>query len=173
MIAFSRLTSAAAAVITALWLQAALVGPLFGSLPVSIALVAVASIAISTGPTAGMCVGFATGLLADLGSEHPVGLLALVWLGLGVALGLCADARSSWRDSVVVATIGCVVASCAGAALLALATGTGGVGSASVGGALAGVVDLVLVVAVLTAVRAVLRRNGARFSYRAQVVRRG
>jgi hypothetical protein len=36
----------------------------------------------------GLGLGFATGLLADLGSDHPAGVLALCWMAAGYAAGV-------------------------------------------------------------------------------------
>ena len=45
-----------------------------------------------------MSVGFSAGLLADLGSHHPAGVLALAWLLLGLGCGLLADRAPPGRD---------------------------------------------------------------------------
>jgi hypothetical protein len=66
-----------AALLTALLLQATLVGPLAMSVPVSLPAVLVAAVALVDGPATGMSFGFTVGLFADLGSSHPAGVLAL------------------------------------------------------------------------------------------------
>ena len=46
-----------------------------------------AVVALTDGPGVGLAFGFATGLVADLASEHPAGVLALAWLALGLMCG--------------------------------------------------------------------------------------
>lgn len=84
----TRAAAAVAALITALLLQATIVGPL--SLPSSATLpgLLVAVVAVRSGPATGMTFGFVTGLVADLASNHPAGVLALTWTLLGVVAGL-------------------------------------------------------------------------------------
>ncbi|MGI8880190.1 MAG: hypothetical protein ACR2KJ_06695 [Jatrophihabitans sp.] len=84
----SRVAAGLAASITALLLQAVLVGPLSMPLPISLPAVVVAAIGLRAGPASGMALGFSLGLIADLASDHRVGVLALVWLGLGLAAGV-------------------------------------------------------------------------------------
>jgi hypothetical protein len=76
----ARVAAALAALLTALLLQATLIGPVTMPLPVSLPALLVAAIALVDGPGAGLAFGFAIGLIADLGSEHPAGVLALCWL---------------------------------------------------------------------------------------------
>jgi len=103
--------------ITALLLQATLVGPLTLPVPVSIAAVLVAAVALVDGPATGMSFGFSLGLIADLGSRHPAGVLALSWLALGLLAG-SASARRSVRGDAAIAGILCAVSSTAAAMLL-------------------------------------------------------
>ncbi|MCW2525438.1 MAG: rod shape-determining protein MreD [Pseudonocardiales bacterium] len=84
----SRGAAGLATLITAMLLQATLIGPLFVPLPASLPLVVILSIALLTGPSTGITLGFAGGLLVDLGSQHPVGVLAFTWLGAGLAAGV-------------------------------------------------------------------------------------
>ena len=84
----ARWAAGLAALTTAMLLQATLVGPLLFPLPASLPLVVIASIALLTGPSTGITLGFAGGLLADLGSAHPVGVLALTWLAVGTSAGV-------------------------------------------------------------------------------------
>jgi cell shape-determining protein MreD len=56
--------------------------------PVSLPALLVIVVGIYAGPGIGMGLGFATGLLADLGSEHPAGVQALCWLAAGLAAGM-------------------------------------------------------------------------------------
>lgn len=102
----ARIAAAIAALITALLLQATLVGPLTMALPVSLPALLVAAVALVDGPGAGIAFGFATGLVADLGSEHPAGVLALCWLAVGLLCGLCSSSGAPvLRDTVVAAAV--------------------------------------------------------------------
>jgi rod shape-determining protein MreD len=115
----SRLVAAIAAIITALLVQATLVAPISAPFPVSLPAVLVAAVAFVDGPAAGMSLGFTTGLLADLGSQHPAGVLALCWLGVGLVCGLVADRRSVRRDVLAAGAV-CGLASSAATLLLTL-----------------------------------------------------
>ena len=83
-----RCAAGAAAVVTAMLVQATVVGPLVYPVPVSLPLLVVVGVALLSGPSTGIALGFGAGLLADLTSQHPVGVLALAWLGAGVLAGL-------------------------------------------------------------------------------------
>lgn len=74
-------------VVTALLLQATVVGPVAVFVPVSLALVVVLSVALLSGPGTGIALGFGAGLLADLSSSHAVGTLALTWMVGGLLAG--------------------------------------------------------------------------------------
>jgi cell shape-determining protein MreD len=52
-----------------------------------------------------MSVGFSAGLLADLASPHPAGVLALAWLLLGLGTGLAADPRRRLAVSIAFAGV--------------------------------------------------------------------
>jgi cell shape-determining protein MreD len=84
----SRIALAAAGVITALLVQATLIGPLTFPVPVSLPALLVIVVGIYAGPGIGMGLGFTTGLLADLGSDHPAGVQALCWLSAGLVAGM-------------------------------------------------------------------------------------
>ena len=84
----TRCAAGLAAVITAMLVQAALVGPLVYPVPVSLPLLLVVGVAVLCGPSTGVPLGFGAGLFADLNSEHPVGLFALAWLGAGLVAGV-------------------------------------------------------------------------------------
>ena len=86
-----RAAAGIALTLTALVVQGAFVAPLASTTPVSLPAVLVASVAIVSGPSTGIALGFSAGLLADLASEHPAGVLALCWLGLGLVCGLAGD----------------------------------------------------------------------------------
>jgi len=87
MMALSRLAAAAAGVLTVLLLQASLIGPLAFPVPVSLPALLVIVVGCYAGPGAGIGLGFSTGLLADLGSDHPAGVQALCFLGAGLVAG--------------------------------------------------------------------------------------
>ncbi|MCW2603690.1 MAG: Rod shape-determining protein MreD [Pseudonocardiales bacterium] len=116
----ARVCAAIAVALTALLLQMTLVGPLAPWAPASLPAVVVAAVAITAGPGAGMSMGFSLGLLADLGSAHPVGVLALTWLGLGALVGRYADPRRARTSTITLAAIGAALAGIAGEVLLAL-----------------------------------------------------
>lgn len=86
-----RLLAAVAAAVTALLLQATLVAPLSFPIPLSLPALLVTCVALSNGPAAGMSFGFGIGLLADLASSHPAGVLALAWTLLGLTAGTVAN----------------------------------------------------------------------------------
>lgn len=114
----ARVAAAMAAILTALLLQATLVAPVAAPFPVSLPAVLVAAVALVDGPAAGMSFGFATGLMADFGSQHPAGVLALCWMGVGLLCGTFADRRSLRRDAAAAGVVGGLAS---GAATLLLA----------------------------------------------------
>ena len=80
--------------------------PLPGGSP-NLLLVLVLAVALTAGASAGMVTGYATGLLADLVSAHPVGLLALCFGLAGFLAGLLdADTQRSVLRPLVVVAIG-------------------------------------------------------------------
>jgi hypothetical protein len=108
-----RLIAATAAILTVLVVQATVLTPLTAPLAVSLPAVLVAAIGAELGLSAGLSAGFSAGLLADLGSQHPAGVLALAWLLLGAGCGyLTADARPRWPAlrslAVVTVAVGAV-----------------------------------------------------------------
>ncbi|HEU5267555.1 MAG TPA: rod shape-determining protein MreD [Jatrophihabitans sp.] len=119
----TRVAAAAAALITALLVQATVVGPATYPWPVSLPAVLVAAVALVDGPGTGMSLGFAAGLIADLGSHHPAGVLALCWLAVGVGCGMFRDRRSVRRDALL-AGVFCSLASAVTIVLLDLAHGS-------------------------------------------------
>jgi hypothetical protein len=150
----ARIAAAVAALLTALLLQATVVGPVTAPLPVSLPAVLVAAVALVDGPGTGLAFGFATGLIADLGSEHPAGVLAGCWLGLGLACGLCAARHARVLRDVGVAAVACGVASVAASLVLALTNaGPVDLDQAVRYGILAGLVDVVLAIALVPLVR--------------------
>jgi rod shape-determining protein MreD len=157
-----RFAAALAAMITALLLQGTLVAPLAMAVPLSLPAVVVAAAALVEGPTTGMAFGFSLGLVADLGSSHPAGVLALSWLGLGLVCGLAGDRRTVLGD-VVVAAACCALATLFTGLLLAIVHASGATASVAVHGALpAGLGDAVLALAVIPLVRCFLRTETLR-----------
>ena len=93
-----RLLLGAVTVVTGLLLQTTVLArlPLPGGLP-DLLLVLVVAFALVEGPLSGAVTGFVAGLLADLGSDHELGRLALVYVLVGYVAGLLHDDRPrSW-----------------------------------------------------------------------------
>jgi rod shape-determining protein MreD len=158
----SRVAAAAAGIVTALLLQATLVGPVTAPFPVSLPAVLVAAIALVDGPATGMSFGFAAGLTADLGSHHPAGVLALTWLGIGLLCGTVADRRSLGRDAVT-AGLACGLAAAVAALLLVVVrSGGGSVRDAVAYAGPAMIGDIVLALAVVAVVRRMLHTDSLR-----------
>jgi len=157
----ARLVAALTGMITALLLQAALVAPVTAPWPVSLPVALVAAVALVDGPAAGMSFGFATGLLADLGSNHPAGVLALCWLGVGLLCGMVADRRSLRRDAL---TAGLVCAAGTSVATIVLAVTHSGTKAtdAVVYAVPTAIGDALLAFAVLALVRRMLRTESLR-----------
>jgi rod shape-determining protein MreD len=157
----TRLFGAVAGILTALLLQATLVAPVSVPFPVSLPAVLVAAVALVDGPAAGMSFGFALGFVADLGSHHPAGVLALCWLGVGLLCGVLGERRSIWRDALVIGPV-CGLASSVTAVLLAVVhSGGSGVDAAHyLAPAVLG--DTLLSLAVIAVVRAMLHTNSLR-----------
>lgn len=161
-----RVLAAIAAIGTVLVLQGALIGPWFGPVPVSLPAVLVAAVALRDGPGVGVAFGFATGLVADLASTHPAGVLALCWLGVGLLCGLAGapgpGGRSVRRDAALAATV-CGAATVVTALLLTAVHADG----ASLGAGLvhvipAGLGDALLALALVPVTRMFLRSERLR-----------
>lgn len=157
----ARIAAAIASILTVLLLQGTLVGPVTSPFPISLPAVLVAAVALVDGPAAGMSFGFATGLLADLGSHHPAGVLALCWLGVGLACGAISDRRSLPRDALC-AGIVCGLASTVATLLLALLSSGGSVTDAFAHLLPAAFGDAVLAFAVVALVRRMLHADPLR-----------
>ncbi|MBV9592407.1 MAG: rod shape-determining protein MreD [Actinobacteria bacterium] len=114
-----RAVAALAAVVSAMIVQAGLVVPLAGHIPVSLPAILVAAVALATGPSTGIALGFTAGLLADLASQHPAGVLALCWLGLGVGAGLLAE-HTTKRRAIIAGALAALSTFAAGLLLAAL-----------------------------------------------------
>lgn len=119
----ARIAAGAAGIVTVLLLQATVVAPAAAPWPVSLPAVLVAVVALVDGPATGMSFGFATGLLADLGSRHPAGVLALSWLAVGLLCGLLAERHSVRRDALVAGVVCGAAGVAAGTVLVAVHRG--------------------------------------------------
>lgn len=158
----TRALAALAAILTALLLQATVIGPVTLPVAVSLPAVLVAAVALVDGPGTGLSIGFVTGLLADLGSDHPAGVLALCWMGAGLLCGCAAGVRSVRVDAAFAAIV-CALASLLGEGLLAVAgSGTVSPGSAIVQLVPVALGDAVLALALVPAARAMLRNDALR-----------
>lgn len=152
----ARVVAAAAAIGTALLLQATVIGPAAGSVPISLPAVLVAVIALVDGPATGIAFGFACGLVADLGSTHPAGVLALCWLAVGLAAGTFAERYSTLRDAGAVAVICTLAGALTTLVLTVLHSGAGARAAVtSIPACLLG--DLVIALVLVPLVRRMLR----------------
>ncbi len=159
----ARVVAAIAALLTALVLQAALVGPLADTIPVCLPAVLVAAIAVVDGPGAGLAFGFAAGLITDLGSEHPAGVLALSWLAVGLVCGRLNAPNARVRHDVVVVALVCGLASVASTSLLAAIGADGAAAADAVRYAIpATLFDGLLALAVVPLARVLLRTDRLR-----------
>jgi cell shape-determining protein MreD len=159
---YLRSVAALAAMVTAMLLQAGLIAPLSAPDPVSLPTVLVAAVALVDGPGAGMSFGFAAGLLADLGSAHPAGVLALTWTGLGLVCGVAAARRTTRGYAVTAAACGAVATSIATLLLAVVHAAGASVWLAARDLIPATIGDTVLALAVVPLVRAVLRTEALR-----------
>lgn len=159
----ARVAAAIAALLTVLVLQATLVGPLADTVPASLPALLVAAVALVDGPGSGIAFGFASGLVADLGSEHPAGVLALTWLGIGLVCGVCQAPNARVRHDIVIAAVVCALGSAVSTTLLAVV----GADGARLGDAVryaipALLIDGLLALAVVPLARAFLRTDRLR-----------
>ena len=157
-----RLLLAATSALTALLLQATLIAPLSQPIAISLPAVLVACVAMVDGAGTGLAFGFVVGLLSDLGSAHPAGVLALAWMCVGLFCGTIAAQQSTWRDAVA-AGFACGLATL-GATLLLVVIGSGG---ATAFGALVDVVpaaigDAFVAIVLVPITRAFLRSERLR-----------
>ncbi|MGI8761294.1 MAG: rod shape-determining protein MreD [Jatrophihabitantaceae bacterium] len=158
----ARVAVALAAALTALLLQATVIGPIASPVPVSLPAVLIAAVALVDGPGAGMAFGFSAGLLADLASTHPAGVLALCWTGVGIGCGLAAGRRSVRRDAAT-AAIMCAVAASAATLLLAVVSSGGATAWLAVRDLVpTGIGDALLALAVVPLVLAFLSTDSLR-----------
>ncbi len=157
----TRVAAAAAAIVTALLLQATVITPLSTELDVSLPAVLVAAVGLCCGPGTGLALGFCAGLTADLGSTHPAGVLALCWLGAGLLAGLAADRRSLAGDIGYIGAI-CGVGAAVTTLLLILVHADGAQLSQLPMALPSAVLDAMLACAIVPLVRAVMRTEALR-----------
>lgn len=118
----TRIVLTFVAIVFVLALQQVVFGrlPLPGGRP-SLLLVFVVAVALAAGSPAGVGVGFTTGLLADALTDHPLGVLALVFMVIGLLVGTIeAESERSVFWSIVVVAVAAVVSFGAYAVLLQL-----------------------------------------------------
>jgi cell shape-determining protein MreD len=157
----ARVVAAMAGILTALLLQGALIAPVSAPFPVSLPAVLVAAVALVDGPATGMSFGFAAGLMADLGSQHPAGVLALCWLGVGLVCGLVADRRSLRRDAVSAGLV-CGLASAVATLLLVLVRSAGSIVDAFTYAMPAALGDVLVALIIVAVVRRMLHSDSLR-----------
>jgi len=162
MINRPRLVAAITVALTALLLQATLVAPVAHSVPVSLPAVLIAAVALVDGAGTGLAFGFVLGLLADLGSNHPAGVLAFSWMVVGLVCGTV-NAWHTIPRGAVVTGLTCAGVATAGTLVLALVGSSG----ATLGGALqwalpAVVVDALLALVLIPLARLFLRTDSLR-----------
>ncbi|MGH8862388.1 MAG: hypothetical protein ACRDVG_14365 [Jatrophihabitantaceae bacterium] len=159
----TRVAAAIAALLTGLILQATLVGPLTLPVPASLPALLVAAVALVDGPGAGLAFGFAAGLLADLGSEHPAGVLALCWMAVGLLCGCLTVPNAPVRRNAAVAAVVCGAGSAVADCMLALLGADGATLNDAVRYVIpATLLDALLALAVVPLVRLFLRSDRLR-----------
>jgi cell shape-determining protein MreD len=159
----ARLAAAATAIVVALVLQATLIAPAALTAQLSLPAVLVAAVALESGPGAGMSLGFVTGLVADLGSAHVAGLLALCWLGVGIGCGLLVGPHRHVAGQAVLAAVAATVAGALAMLGLTVVDEPGGTALGAVRGLLPSLAgNLVLAALVVPLVRRVLRADALR-----------
>lgn len=155
-----RVATSAAAVVTALLLQATVVGPGAITAQLSLPAVLVAAVALECGAGSGMCLGFGAGLVADLGSSHAAGLLAACWLALGIGCGLIAEPHRSAPAQALLAGLGASLATAVTTVGLTIVGEPGGTLGLAVRGFLPSLLgDVVLAALVVPVVRRFLRAD--------------
>jgi cell shape-determining protein MreD len=159
----ARIAAAVAVLMTALLLQATVIGPVLQPAPASLPALLVAAVALVDGPGTGLTFGFVAGLVADLGSEHPAGVLALCWLGVGVACGALSSSLASIRRDAAIAALACGSAALVSQALIAAFAGnTDGIVEAIRLVVPATLLDALLALAVVPMVRVFLHSESLR-----------
>lgn len=155
-----RVAAASAAIVTALLLQATVVAPAALTAQLSLPAVLVAAVALESGPGTGISLGFTCGLIADLGSAHAAGLLAVCWMGVGICCGLLADERRRFVPEVLLAAFAAVAAGALTTLSLTVVGEPGGTVLAAVRGVLPSLAgNLVLAALVVPLTRWLLRSD--------------
>lgn len=161
----TRAAAAVATVVTTILLQATVVGPLGLPLPVNLPLVAVLAVAVVSGPSAGITLGFGAGLVLDLGSTHPVGVLAALWLGAGLVGGWLGGLVHRVRPrAALVGALGGLTAAVTAVVLALLGASTGPLPTLLLRTVPATLLDAILALAVVPAAAAALRSPALRWS---------
>jgi cell shape-determining protein MreD len=160
----ARVAAALAAALTALLLQATVVAPATFPWPISLPAVLVAAVALVDGPATGISLGFAVGLLSDLGSRHPAGVLALCWMGVGLVCGRLAERRTVRRDAVI-AGVTCALGAAAATVLLTVLHSGAALSQAVTYLAPTALGDAVLAVLVVPLVRRMLGADSLRAAH--------
>lgn len=76
-------------IVAALLAESTVLAPFrLGGVRPDLLVIAVVAVAMAAGPTSAACFGFAAGLVADLLFARPVGVSALVYTGVGFAVGV-------------------------------------------------------------------------------------
>lgn len=122
-ISWSRMLLAALALITAVGLQTSALSllPAPGGGHPDLVLVLVVCVALVDGPNTGVVFGFTGGLVVDLLSQHPVGVVALVLAVLGYLVGSARDQLGeAWLVPVAITACAAVVTPVVAGLLLAL-----------------------------------------------------
>ena len=156
----ARLAAAATATVVALVLQATLIAPAALTAQLSLPAVLVAAVALESGPGAGMSLGFVAGLVADLGSAHVAGLLALCWLGVGVGCGLLVGPHRPVAGQAILAAVAATAAGALAVLALTVVDEPGGTALGAVRGLLPSLAgNLVLAALVVPLTRWLLRSD--------------
>jgi cell shape-determining protein MreD len=134
---------------------------------VSLPALLVVVVGLYAGPGAGIGLGFSTGLLADLGSDHPAGVQALCLLGTGLVAGKLGGlaiqrgyrSRGMAALAAVIATGGCAAA---GLLLAILGSHAASLRATVLSLPPVGLTDALLGLLLVPVVRRVLRAQGVR-----------
>ena len=134
--------------------------PLPGGTP-DLVLVLVVALALVRGPLVGSLLGFAVGLLADLGADRELGRTALVLALVGYAAGLAAEERGPSQLRAVLVAAGAAATAVVVYALEGLLLGDARITGAATWAALGTTVtySVLLTPVVVPALRALARRS--------------
>lgn len=158
----ARYLAAATVALTVLLLQATLVGPMAATVPVSLPAVLVAAVALQDGAGTGLAFGFVVGLLADLGSAHPAGVLALAYMAVGLVCGTVTAWHTVPRGALVAGTTCGLATFAAGVLLTVLGSSGAGLMTDVMTLVPAAIADFVLALALIPIARRFLRTDSLR-----------